>query len=481
MSHHMENRNSVAGRRAFLSQTAGGLGAIALASLLARDSEAAPRANAPGIDGLPNLPVKAKRVIYLFQSGAPSQIDLFDEKPALADLRATELPESIRKGQRLTGMTSTQESFPVAPSMFKFKRHGQSGVNLSELLPHTAKIADDICVVRSMFTEAINHDPAITFFQTGFQLAGRPSIGSWLSYGLGSDNDDLPAFVAMVSGEGGQPLYDRLWGSGFLPTKYQGVRFRSAGDPVLFLSNPKGLDSGTRRRMLDDLAQLNSLRFDEVGDPEISTRTAQYEMAFRMQTSVPDLIDLSSEPDHIFELYGQDAKVPGTFAYNCLLARRLAERGVRFTQLFHRGWDQHAKLPTAIGKQCKDTDQASAALVLDLKQRGLLEDTLIVWGGEFGRTVYCQGNLTKDDYGRDHHPRCFSLWLAGGGIKGGQTYGSTDDYSYNITENPVHVHDLHATLLHCLGIDHTKLTFRFQGRRYRLTDVHGSVVEELLA
>jgi hypothetical protein len=472
---------SALGRRAFLSQSASGLGGIALASLLARESQAASKANAPGIEGLPDLPVKAKRVIYLFQSGAPSQIDLFDEKPALANLRATELPASIRKGQRLTGMTSKQESFPVAPSMFKFKRHGQSGVNLSELLPHTAKIADEICVVRSMFTEAINHDPAITFFQTGFQLAGRPSIGSWLSYGLGSDNDDLPAFISMVSGEGGQPLYDRLWGSGFLPTKYQGVRFRSVGDPVLFLSNPKGLDSGIRRRMLDDLAKLNSLRFDEFGDPEITTRTAQYEMAFRMQTSVPDLIDLSSEPDHIFEMYGEDAKVPGTFAYNCLLARRMAERGVRFTQLFHRGWDQHSKLPTAIGKQCQDTDQASAALVMDLKQRGLLDDTLIVWGGEFGRTVYCQGSLTKDDYGRDHHPRCFSLWLAGGGIKGGQTYGSTDDYSYNITENPVHVHDLHATLLHLLGIDHTKLTFRFQGRRYRLTDVHGNVVEELLA
>ncbi|MDA0285060.1 MAG: DUF1501 domain-containing protein [Planctomycetota bacterium] len=472
---------SALGRRTFLSQSASGLGSIALASLLARDSQAAPKANAPGIEGLPDLPVKAKRVIYLFQSGAPSQIDLFDEKPALANLRATELPESIRKGQRLTGMTSKQESFPVAPSMFKFQRHGQSGANLSELLPHTAKIADDICVVRSMFTEAINHDPAITFFQTGFQLAGRPSIGSWLSYGLGSDNDDLPAFISMVSGSGGQPLYDRLWGSGFLPTKYQGVRFRSVGDPVLFLSNPKGLDSETRRRMLDDLAKLNSLRFEEFGDPEIMTRTAQYEMAFRMQTSVPDLIDLSTEPNHIFELYGEDARTPGTFAYNCLLARRMAERGVRFTQLFHRGWDQHAKLPTAISKQCQDTDQASAALVMDLKQRGLLDDTLVVWGGEFGRTVYCQGSLTKDDYGRDHHPRCFSLWLAGGGIKGGQTYGSTDDYSYNITEAPVHVHDLHATLLHCLGIDHTKLTFRFQGRRYRLTDVHGNVVEELLA
>lgn len=469
-------------RRAFLNRSASGLGSVALASLLSGESAgAAPKANAPAVSGFPDLVAKAKRVIYLFQSGAPSQMDLFDEKPSLRDLRATELPDSIRQGQRLTGMTSTQESFPVAPSMFAFKRHGESGNALSELLPHTAKVADELCIVRSMFTEAINHDPAITFFQTGFQLAGRPSIGSWLSYGLGSDNDDLPAFVAMVSGSGGQPLYDRLWGSGFLPTKYSGVRFRSVGDPVLFLSNPKGVDGDTRRRMLDDLSKLNSLRFGEFGDPEITTRIAQYEMAFRMQTSVPELIDISSEPAHIFDQYGEATKTPGTFAYNCLMARRMAERGVRFVQLFHRGWDQHTKLPTAIRTQCQDTDQASAALIQDLKQRGLLEDTLVVWGGEFGRTVYCQGRLTKDDYGRDHHPRCFSLWLAGGGIKGGQTYGSTDDYSYNITENPVHVHDLHATMLHCLGIDHTKLTFRFQGRRYRLTDVHGNVIEDLLA
>ena len=467
-------------RREFLMRSSG-LGAMALASLLSRDAQAAPKANAPGVPGFPNLPVKAKRVIYLFQSGAPSQMDLFDEKPKLADLRATELPDSIRKGQRLTGMTSKQESFPVAPSKFAFKQQGDSGQNLSELLPHTAKIADEMCLIRTMYTEAINHDPAITFFQSGFQLAGRPSIGSWLSYGLGSDNDDLPAFVAMVSGSGGQPLYDRLWGSGFLPSRYQGVKFRSVGDPVLYLSNPKGIDAKARRRMLDDLKKLNELSFEDVGDPEITTRIAQYEMAYRMQTSVPDLIDLSDEPAHTFELYGEDAKTPGTYAYNALLARRMAERGVRFVQLFHRGWDQHLKLPEGIKTQCEATDQASAALVLDLKQRGLLEDTLVVWGGEFGRTVYCQGTLTANDYGRDHHPRCFSIWLAGGGIKGGMTYGTTDDYCYNIAENPVHVHDLHATMMHCLGIDHRSLTFKFQGRHYRLTDVHGEIINNILA
>ena len=481
MSRHDVDSALTLNRRHFFGRAATGLGSVALASLLARDAQAAPKANAPGISGFPNLPVKAKRVIDLFQSGAPSQMDLYDEKPMLADLRATELPDSIRQGQRLTGMTSKQESFPVAPTMFGFKRHGESGQNISELLPHTAKIADEMCLIRTMHTEAINHDPAITFFQSGFQLAGRPSIGAWLSYGLGSDNDDLPGFVAMVSGSGGQPLYDRLWGSGFLPSRYQGVKFRSVGDPVLFLSNPKGLNGETRRRMLDDLKKLNELRFEEFGDPEIMTRIAQYEMAYRMQTSVPELLDLSDEPEHIFELYGEDAKTPGTYAYNALLSRRMAERGVRFVQLFHRGWDQHLKLPEAIRTQCEATDQASAALVLDLKQRGLLEDTLVVWGGEFGRTVYCQGRLTANDYGRDHHPRCFSIWMAGGGIKGGMSYGTTDDYSYNITENPVHVHDLHSTMMHCLGIDHRKLTFKFQGRHYRLTDVHGNVVQEILS
>jgi hypothetical protein len=463
-------------RRHWLQSCTSGLGSIALTSLLAEEQSPNQRTH---------FTARAKRVIYLFQSGAPSQMDLFDEKPKLADLRATELPDSIRQGQRLTGMTSRQASFPIAPTMFKFAKHGKSGVNLSELLPHTAGVADELCIIKSMHTEAINHDPAITFFQTGNQLAGRPSIGSWLSYGLGSENADLPAFVVMISNGSGnpadQPLYDRLWGSGFLPSKYQGVKFRSVGDPVLYLSNPPGQDAATRRRVLDDLAELNRIKLDEYRDPEIATRISQYELAYRMQSSVPELTDVSSEPEHIFDLYGPDARKPGTFAANCLLARRLAERGVRFIQLFHRGWDQHLNLPKAIRGQARDTDQPSAALIRDLKQRGLLEDTLIVWGGEFGRTVYCQGKLTAEDYGRDHHPRCFSIWLAGGGIRGGYSHGATDDFSYNITENPVHVHDLHATLLHCLGIDHTRLTFKFQGRDYRLTDVHGEVVKPLLA
>ncbi len=423
-------------------------------------------------------------MIYLFQSGAPSQMDLFDHKPKLKDLRGQELPDSIRRGQRLTGMTASQSSFPVAPSRFKFARRGESGAWVSELLPHTARVADELCFIKSMHTEAINHDPAITFFQTGAQLAGRPSMGAWLSYGLGSENADLPAFVAMVSqgsGRSGQPLYDRLWGSGFLPTRYQGVKFRSTGDPVLYLSNPRGLDDATRRRMLDDLGRLNELKLKRTGDPEIATRIAQYEMAYRMQTSVPELTDTSGEPQHVFDLYGEAARQPGTYAANCLLARRLAERGVRFIQLFHRGWDQHTSLPKQIAEQCQDTDRASAALVQDLRQRGLLDDTLVVWGGEFGRTVYCQGKLTATDYGRDHHPRCFTIWMAGGGVRPGFSYGATDDYCYNIAENPVHVHDLHATMLRLLGIDHERLTFKYQGRRHRLTDVSGNVVREVLA
>lgn len=468
-------------RREFLQHSAGGLGTIALASLLNPSSTfAAERANAPGLKGFPNQTATAKRIIYLFQSGAPSQLDLFDEKPQLKSLGNTDLPDSIRMGQRLTGMTATQERFPIAPSIYKFAKHGECGANISELLPHTASVVDDLCFIRTLHTTAINHDPAVTFFQSGFQLAGRPSIGAWLAYGLGSDNDDLPAFVAMISGSGGQPLYDRLWGSGFLPSKYQGVKFRSVGDPVLFLSNPEGITSDIRRQQLDDIAALNQLKFESAGDPEINTRIAQYEMAFRMQTSVPELTDLSQEPASTFELYGEDARKPGTYAYNCLLARRMAERGVRFMQLFHRYWDHHLQLPKGIETQTKITDRASAALIRDLKQRGLLDDTLVVWGGEFGRTVYCQGRLTAKDYGRDHHPRCFTLWLAGGGIKGGTTYGTTDDFSYNIVDKPVHVHDLHATLLHCLGIDHTKLIYRFQGRDYRLTDVHGNVVRDVL-
>ena len=436
-------------------------------------------------NGATDFAPQAKRVIYLFQSGAPSQLETFDYKPALAKLRGTELPDSVRQGQRLTGMTATQTSFPLAPSQFTFAQHGQSGAWVSSLLPHIAKVADRLCFIKSLHTEAINHDPAVTFFQTGFQIAGRPSIGSWLSYGLGSENKDLPAFVVMISqGTGNladQPLYDRLWGSGFLPSKYQGVKFRSNGDPVLFLKNPEGVTPNTRRRYLDDLAKLNTFNLAETGDPEIATRIAQYEMAFRMQTSVPELTDLSKEPDHVFARYGPEARTPGSYAANCLLARRLAERGVRFIQLFHRGWDQHNHLPKQIVNQCRDVDQPSAGLIEDLAERGLLDETLVVWGGEFGRTVYSQGKLTADDYGRDHHPRCFSVFLAGGGIKPGVSFGQTDDFSYNIVKDPVHVHDLHATILRQLGVDHTKLTYKFQGRHFRLTDVHGEVVKAILS
>jgi len=467
-------------RRQFFGRL--GLGATALASLMNEDAFAA---GTGGLPGLPHFAPKAKRVIYLFQSGAPSQLDLFDHKPALAERHGTDLPDSIRQGQRLTGMTATQDHFPIAPTRYNFAQHGRSGAWLSELLPHTARVADELCFIKTMHTEAINHDPAITFFQTGAQLAGRPSIGSWASYGLGSENRDLPAFIALLSNGTGnpmdQPLYDRLWSSGFLPTQHQGIKFRSSGDPVLFLSNPEGLNASARRRMLDDLSKLNQMQLAEFGDPEIATRIAQYELAFRMQTSVPALTDVSREPASAFDLYGPEARKPGTFAANCLLARRLAERGVRFIQLFHRGWDQHTKLPTQITGQCRDTDQPSAALIQDLRQRGLLDDTLVVWGGEFGRTVYCQGRLTRENYGRDHHPRCFTIWLAGGGIRPSVTFGETDDYGYNIARDPVHVHDLHATLLHCLGIDHTRLTFKFQGRHHRLTDVHGNVVKKILA
>ena len=426
------------------------------------------------------FPARAKRVISLFQSGAPSQLDLFDYKPLLNIRNGEELPESVRRGQRLTTMTANQARWPLAGAQFAFARHGQSGAWLSDLLPYTARIADDLCFVKSMHTEAINHDPAITFFQTGAQLAGRPSMGSWISYGMGSANSDLPTFVAMVSGSGGQPLYDRLWGSGFLPTRYQGTKFRSVGDPVLFLANPPGINQNARRHFLDYLTELNQLKLQQAGDPEISTRISQYEMAYRMQTSVPELTKTDDEPEHIFEMYGPDSRKPGTFASNCLLARRLVERNVRFVQLFHRGWDHHTKLPSTIRDLTSATDQPSAALLKDLKQRGLLDETLVVWGGEFGRTVYCQGRLTTEDYGRDHHPRCFTVWLAGGGIKAGISYGKTDDYSYNITENPVHVHDLHATLLHCLGIEHTQLTYKYQGRRHRLTDVAGNVLQDIL-
>jgi Protein of unknown function (DUF1501) len=474
-------------RRQLFGRTAVGIGTAGLASLLNPGMRAAETKSAahPAQPGFPNFAPKAKRIIYLHQSGAPSQMDLFDPKPQLGKRFAEDLPDSIRRGQRLTGMTSNQKSFPVAPSVFRFQQHGKSGAWLSELLPHLATVVDEVAIIKSLYTEAINHDPAITFIQTGSQIAGRPCMGCWISYGLGSENQDLPAFVVMISRGTGrrndQPLYDRLWGSGFLPSQYQGVKFRSDGDPVLFLSNPEGIDPQVRRSMLDDIGRLNQMNLGEFGDPEITTRIAQYEMAYRMQTSVPELTDLSKEPASTFELYGQDSRTPGTYAANCVLARRLAERGVRFIQLYHMGWDHHESVPRQLPPQCRDTDQASAALIKDLKQRGMLGETLIVWGGEFGRTVYSQGTLTKESYGRDHHPRCFSMWVAGGGIKGGVSYGATDDYSYNIVETPMHVHDLNATLLHCLGIDHTRLTYRYQGRDFRLTDVHGRVVKAILA
>jgi uncharacterized protein DUF1501 len=479
-------------RRTFLQRAASGIGLAALGSLLhdnifaaATNAIAKPAAGAGGLPGFPNFTPKAKRIIYLFQSGAPSQMDLFDYKPRLAEHRGQDLPDSIRQGQRLTTMTSGQKSFPVAPSIFKFAQHGKSGAWLSELLPHTSEVADDICFIKSLYTEAINHDPAITFFQTGSQLAGRPSIGAWFSYGLGSENKDLPAYVVFTSFGTGrrddQPLYDRLWGAGFLPTQHQGVKFRNRGDPVLYLSNPPGVDAGTRRETLDELAAINRRHQDALGDPEIATRIAQYEMAFRMQSSVPDLTDISKEPQHVLDMYGPEVKTPGTYAANCLLARRLAERDVRFVQLFHMGWDHHGGLPKAIKGQCNDTDQPTAALLKDLKQRGLLDSTLIVWGGEFGRTIYSQGTLTADNYGRDHHPRCFTVWLAGAGVKPGMTLGETDDYCYNIVRDPVHVYDLHATILHLMGIEHTKLTYRYQGRDFRLTDIHGELVKSVLA
>ncbi len=471
-------------RRSFFSRLGLGVGTAALASLLGESGFAQAGDQKTGLPAVPHFAPKAKRVIFLFQAGGPSQLELFDAKPSLEKFRAQNLPDSIRQGQRLTGMTAHQSSFPTAPSLYKFAQHGKSGAWLSELLPHTAKIADDISFIKSMHTEQINHDPAQTFALTGFQLAGRPSLGSWLAYGLGSENKDLPAFVVLVSvgrNGGDQPLYDRLWGSGFLPSQHQGVKFHNGADPVLFLSNPPGISKEVRRKFLDDLAEMNQLNAKEYGDPEIQARIAQYEMAYRMQTSVPELTDLSKESETAIESYGPDARKPGTFAYNCVLARRLAERGVRFIQLFHRGWDQHGTLPRNIKKQTEDTDQPSAALIQDLKARGMLDDTLVIWGGEFGRTVYSQGKLAVDDYGRDHHPRCFTIWMAGGGIKPGVTVGETDDFSYNIVRDPVHVHDLNATILHCLGIDHTRLTFKFQGRYYRLTDVHGNVVNQILA
>jgi len=469
-------------RRHFFGRSALGLGGAALASLAPGWLHAAPPMHATG--GLPNLPhfaPKAKRAIYLFMNEGPSQMDLFDYKPKMDAMFDKDLPESVRAGQRLTTMTSGQTRFPIAPSKYKFKKYGKAGTWVSELMPWTAKMVDDLAIIRTVWTEAINHDPAVTYICTGHQLPGRASLGAWLSYGLGTMNENLPAFIVMTASWTGrkeaQAIYNRLWGSGFLPSKYQGVALRSKGDPVLFLSNPPGVDAHTRRRMLDSLAHLNQKEYDEVADPETQARIAQYEMAFRMQSSVPELTDLSKEPKHILDMYGPDVHKPGTFAASCLLARRLAERGVRFTQIFHRGWDQHFNLTVDLPNQCKDVDQACYALITDLKQRGLLEDTLVVWGGEFGRTIYCQGGLTRETYGRDHHPRCFTMWMTGGGIKPGIVYGKTDDFCYNIVENPIHIHDMNATILHCLGIDHKRLTYKVQGLDMRLTGVeeHGPV------
>ncbi len=489
----LEERAYTLNRRNFLTKASLGLGTASLASLLGM-SFFSPSKNGiltpetSGLHGVLNAPhfaPKAKRVICLFQSGAPSQLELFDYKPLLNQMRGQDLPESIRNGQRLTGMTSNQDKFPLVGSIFDFKQYGQSGAYISDILPYTAKIADEICIIKSMYTEAINHDPAITFFQTGSQQPGRPSIGSWLSYGLGSENQNLPNFVVLLSrGTGrvaGQPLYSRLWGNGFLHSLHQGVQFRSGKDPVLYLNDPDGMSKATKRNMLDKIAELNHQQFEVFGDPEITSRIAQYEMAYKMQTSVPEVMNVEGESDMTYKMYGPNATVPGTFAANALLARRLIEKDVRFVQLYHMGWDHHDGLPVAIKKQAEDVDQASAALVMDLKQRGLLDETLVIWGGEFGRTNYSQGKINDTSYGRDHHPRCFSIWMAGGGVKPGIVYGETDDFGYNITKDPVHVHDFQATMLNLLGIDHEKLTYKYQGRRFRLTDVSGNVVNDLLA
>lgn len=469
-------------RRQFFGRARMGIGLAALASLGAGERAAGA---AHVLSGGGHVAPRAKRVIYMFQNGAPSQLDLFEHKPLMKELHGSDLPDSVRMGQRLTGMTSGQARFPLASSMFEFQQYGESGAWCSELIPNIASISDDVCYVKSVFTEAINHDPAVTYIQTGHQQPGRPSLGAWVSYGLGSANADLPAFVVLISQgsakRDAQALYQRLWGSGFLPSEHQGVNFRSGVDPVLYLNNPEGLDRAARRAWLDSLAEMNAMHHEDYGDPEINARIAQYEMAYKMQASVPELMDISNEPESTFALYGEEARTPGTYAANCLLARRLAERDVRFIQLYHRGWDQHGNLPTDLALQCGDTDRASAALVKDLKQRGLLEDTLVIWGGEFGRTIYCQGELTPTNYGRDHHGRAFTVWMAGGGVKPGITYGATDDFGYNITENPVHIHDLNATILHQLGVNHELLTYRFQGRDFRLTDVHGNVVRDILA
>ncbi|KAA1246604.1 DUF1501 domain-containing protein [Aquimarina sp. RZ0] len=478
-------------RREFLTKTSLGIGALALGSLLNMDKAWGNVKNnvQPDLEmfsrnnlGLPHHMPKAKRAIYLFQSGGPSQLELFDYKPKLKDLFGKELPESVRKGQRLTGMSADQSTLPIAASIIDFKQYGESRAWVSNAMPYLSEVVDDICFIKSMQTDAINHDPAITFFQTGSQQPGRPSIGSWLSYGLGSDNENLPTFITLISKNGaGQPLYSRLWGNGFLPTEHQGVQFRSGKDPVLYLTDPENYDGHDRRRMLDYLGKLNNVQNNFYGDPEINARMSQYEMAFRMQTSIPEVTDMSDEPDYIFDMYGKDSRDPGTYAANCLLGRKLLEKGVKFVQLYHQGWDQHIGCPGGVLGNAKKTDQASAALIKDLKQRGMFEDTLVIWGGEFGRTVYSQGTLTATDYGRDHHPKAFTMFMAGAGVKPGISYGETDDFSYNVVKDPVHTHDFQATLMHLFGIDHERLIFKHQGRRFRLTDVHGHVVKDILS
>ena len=475
----IDQHNQAITRRHFFGKSSVGIGTAALATLLNENATAA------DLSGISHFAPKAKRVIYLFQNGAPTHVDLFDHKPDMQQYRGTDLPDSIQQGQRLTTMTQGKAR-KVLPTPWKFRPYGESGTYMSELVPHMGSIADDLCLVRSMYSEAINHAPAITFLLTGSEMPGRPSMGAWLSYGLGSDNQDLPTFCAMTSRDKeascGQIFYEWYWGAGFLPTHHQGVKFRGTGDPVLYLSNPKGIDRGLRKQLLDQLSKFNQIKQQEVGDPEILTRISQYEMAYRMQASVPELADITTEPQHILDLYGPDVTRRGSFAQNCLLARRLAEQGVRFIQLMHAGWDQHNNLPTQLAVQARDTDQPAAGLVKDLKQRGLLDDTLVIWGGEFGRTPFVQGDMNNQkQHGRDHHPYCFSLWMAGGGIKGGSTYGQSDDFCYNVAENGVHVHDLQATILHLLGIDHERLTYRFQGRQFRLTDVHGKIVKPILA
>jgi hypothetical protein len=470
-------------RRKFISRLSVGLGSAALGSLLIPDLFSGASPEEAIMRGVPHFAPKAKRVIYLFQNGAPSQLETFDYKPLLCDRQGEDLPESIRQGQRLTGMTSNQARFPLVGSYFGFRQYGQSGAWVSDLFPHMAKVVDDLCIIRSMHTEAINHDPALTFFQSGAQVGNRPSMGAWVSYGLGTENNNLPAFCVLLSrGRGnGQGVYSKLWTNGFLDSVHQGVQFSSGENPILYLQDPDGIDRTTRRKMIDQIDALNEMAFEDFGDPEIKAKIQQYEMAYRMQTAVPEIMDTSKESENIIKLYGPDCLVPGTYAANCLLARKLSENGVRFVQLYHQGWDQHGNLPTDMKKQAQDVDQPSAALIMDLKQRGLLDETLVIWGGEFGRTNYCQGKMQDDNYGRDHHPRCFSIWMAGGGIKPGVVYGETDEFGYNIIKDPVHVHDFQATVLNQLGLDHEKLTYKFQGRRYRLTDLYGNVVKGIIA